>query len=185
MARFTSRRQLAGTRKVTTWPMPIITYHETTSIPGGRKALKKPCARNSSLILGSGFDSSCRRKMLSKKVSSPAGTGAALDVLGAAGMSVAVVVAAGGAESALHACPQVLVKTTASTEHTGYGRVSLLTSVASSENSVRSRRKARTRHAMSRPRKPSNICSRAGALTAWLACVLPPWPPCLPYPPPA
>jgi hypothetical protein len=26
---------LAGTRNVTTWPMPIITYQETISTPGG------------------------------------------------------------------------------------------------------------------------------------------------------
>jgi hypothetical protein len=97
--------------------MPIITYHDTTSIPGGGKALKKPCARNSSLIFGSGFDSSCRRKMVSRKVSSPAGTGAALDAPGAEGTSVAAVVAAAAAESALHACPVIPVKAIASTEH--------------------------------------------------------------------
>jgi hypothetical protein len=36
---FTSRKRSAGSRNVITWPIPIITYQETTSIPAGGKAL--------------------------------------------------------------------------------------------------------------------------------------------------
>ena len=34
-----SRKREAGRRSVITWPMPIITYQLTTSIPGGGNAL--------------------------------------------------------------------------------------------------------------------------------------------------
>jgi hypothetical protein len=63
MARFTSLSFAAGTRSVTTWLMPIMTCQDTTSTLGGGKASKKSCSFSSWLILPSGFDSSCRRKI--------------------------------------------------------------------------------------------------------------------------
>ncbi len=37
--RLTSRSRDAGSRSVTTWPIPIITYQLTTSTPAGGNAL--------------------------------------------------------------------------------------------------------------------------------------------------
>src|SRR5271157_6625946 len=48
--------------------MPIITYHETTSTPGGGKFLSKPVCFRWALISSSVFDSSWRRKMVSSMV---------------------------------------------------------------------------------------------------------------------
>jgi len=68
MTRFTSRSFSAGKRSVTTCPIPIITYQETTSTPGGGKFLSKPVCFRWALISSRVFDSSWRRKMVSSMV---------------------------------------------------------------------------------------------------------------------
>jgi hypothetical protein len=60
MAKLTSRNLSGGTRKVTTWPIPIITYHDTTSTPGGGKLSRNPVRCNWALISSSVLSGSSR-----------------------------------------------------------------------------------------------------------------------------
>ena len=74
----TSRNLSAGTRSVITCPMPIIIYHETTSVPSGGNLSESPFLSRCLLISSRVLVWSCLRKMVSRIEPLVSGAGQAL-----------------------------------------------------------------------------------------------------------